>query len=294
MPRSRRSRRGSRRAGWGLPLWLIGLAAAALVAGLLLGGEVIRSLIEATTPPATGGQVTPPPAAGAPPPPAGGGLPVQPVTVTLRAAARTYHTVQIGAFSDQPAAAAAAAAASHRGLAVHVFEPLAGGDRLWRVRSAMAPSRATADRMLAQARAAGYADAFVNTFVASALEVTVRSTDAGYLRGLQEAVEGLAGLAASLDAAWDSYGAGGAAALAGHGPALRRAAEGARAAVAGLVPPADLRERHQVLVGLANLASAAAAETAGVTAGDPASLARAMTEYMAFVANSSRIWAGWR
>jgi hypothetical protein len=280
---------------------LIGLALAGLLVGVYFGSYILRSLIVATTPPATGpgsgGGTTPPPSGTTPPPTGGGGTTPGPAltTATLKVASRTYHTVQVGAFSDSAAATNAARQASAKGLAAYVWEPgLSGADKLWRVRTAIVPSRAAADRMLLQARSGGYPDAFINTFTSSPMDLAIQSTSGAYLRGFQDAVTGLAALGAAMDAAWDAYATGGPAALASHQAGVNAAANRVRQALAGLDAPAELRERHNVLLGVVNMADAVALEMAGVPAGGQARFQRAMSEFMGFVATFSRICASWR
>jgi len=209
----------------------------------------------------------------------------------------TFYAVQIGAFSDSPMAQQVARQASELGLPSHVWEPDPGGtDRLWRVRCAILPSRDGAEAMLKIARTAGYADAFLAQFQTQAMDLTVQATSSQYLTGFRDALQGMSELMRAEAQAWDAHAHGGldSRVLTGYLTTVGASATKVRQALSGLTPPTDLRERHDVLIGLVNMADASAVELGNAAGGTQAKYARAMSEYMRFVAALSRVCSSWR
>lgn len=305
MHRSGRKREPPRRS-FGVVLFLIVLGVAGLAVGAFFGNYIIKSLIEATAPPGgsipggttPGGSTTPgggttPGGTGG----TGGGTTPSPTKVQVIVQPYTFYSVQIGAFSDAPGAQQAARKAFESGLPSHVWEPNPdGSDRLWRVRCAILPTREAAEAVLQKVRAAGNPDAFLAQFQTRPMDLTIQATSAQYLTGFRDALQGMAELMRVEAAAWDAYAKAGLdyRALSGHLTAVSAAAAKVRQALAGLTAPADLRERHDVLVGLVNMADASAVELANAAQGTQAKYARAMTEYMKFVEAFSLICANWR
>jgi len=280
----------------GLPLVFIALAIAGAIAGASFGTQIIRSLIEATTPqgpavpngdPPSGPPITDP---STDPPPGTA------TTVEINVPAKTFHAVQIGAYSDRASAMSAAAAAQERELPSAVWEPGPGGDSLFRVRCGIVPARAAAELLLPSVRAAGYGDSFVTSFNTVAMSISVSSTAAEYLEAFKGATEGLHDLMTKIAEAYDAYVTGGrsASALRAKMEPVTQAAERVRLALAALTPPADLKERHDVLLGMINMADAAVVELDELAAGNAAKYQRAMSEYMGFVTAYSRLCATWR
>lgn len=280
----------------GLPLFFIALAIAGAVAGASFGAQIIRSLIEATTPQAPtvpNGDVPPgPPITGPPVDPPPGAI----TTVEIKVPAKLFHAVQIGAYSDRASAMSAAAGAQERELPSAVWEPTPGGDSLFRVRCGITPTRAAAELLLPSVRGAGYSDSFVTSFSTAEMSISVSSTAAEYLEAFKGATEGLHELMTAMAEAYDAYATGGrsAAALRAKMEPVTRVAERVRLALAALTPPADLKERHDVLLGMINMADAAVVELDELAAGKDAKYQRAMSEYMGFVTAYSRLCATWR
>lgn len=299
MHRSGRKRQPTRRS-WGLVLLFLALGLAGLVVGSLFGTYIIRSLIEATTP--DGGGPTPPSGgSGETPGGSGGGEGVPgggdlPTSVEIAIGPASFYTVQIGAFSDSPSAQHAASQAGDGGLPARVFAPLAAGEKLYRVRCGIVPSKVGADALLVPVRAAGYADAFVNTYATPDVSLVVQSTSGLYLAGFQDALCALGELVEAEGTAWDAYAQGNLdlRALGSHAGAVEAAATEVRTALSGLTPPADLKERHDVLVGLINVADAAALQFAEAATGEPSKYRPAMSEFMRFVDEFSRILSSWQ
>jgi hypothetical protein len=290
-----------------LTLLFLGLGVAGLIVGALFGTYIIRSLIEATTP----GGSTPPPSGGTSGTQGGSGgtsggsggtagtggtTGGTPASVVVVIQPLTFNTVQIGAFSESAAAEAAARQAGDRGLPNRVFAPTAQSEKLYRVRCGMTPSRAGADAMLKAAQAASYPDAFVNTFSTPHVDLTVQATSSLYLAGFRDALKGLGELLQAEATAWDACAAVDldVKALAAHTQAVNAAAGKVRTALSGLTPPADLQERHDVLVGLVNVGDAAAVEFAAAAKGDQSKYARAMSEFMRFADEFTRVCSSWR
>jgi len=301
--RSGRKRQPTRKS-LGLVLLFLGLGLAGLIVGALFGTYIIRSLIEATTP--SGGGANPPSGyagdTGGPGSTSGGsgGIPGgstgTPTSVEIVIQPMTFNTVQIGAFSDQAAAQQVASQASDRGLPARIFAPIPEGDKLYRLRCGMTPAKAGAEALQALIRAAGYPEAFINTFTTPHVNLTVQSTSSLYLAGFRDAVRGLGELIQAEGAAWDGYAQGGLdlKILNSHTQAVSTAAGKIRTALSGLTPPADLQERHDVLVGLVNVADAAALQFAEAAKGSQAKYVTAMSEFMRLVDEYSRVCSSWQ
>jgi len=145
-------------------------------------------------------------------------------------------------------------------------------------------------------RAAGYPDAFLAQFQTRPMDLTVQAVSVQYLTGFRDALQGMGELMRLEALAWDAHAKAGLdhRVLSGHLTPVNAAAAKVRQSLAGLTPPADLRERHDVLIGLINMADAAVVELANAAQGTQAKYARAMTEYMKFVHALSLICASWR
>ncbi len=317
----------------GLPLLFVGLAVLGLVVGAVFGTYIIRSLIDATSPspgsppggaipggttpggttPTTPGGTTPggttPTTPGGTTP--GGSTPTTPggttpsgitpggtgsASVRVQVEARSLLAVQIGAFSERAQAQNVAHEALQRGLPGSVWDPISGQDKLYRVRVGVVSSRQAADALLPSAKAAGYGEAFVATVQMPALDLAVTASSETYLNAFRDAVVNLAALLDAELAAWDAFARGGltAQSLSAHSSSVNAAANKVRQALAGVTPPADLKERHEVLQGLINMADASALELAEAATGAGGKYPRAMSEFMGFVAAFGQSLHSWR
>ena len=314
MHRSNRKREPRRRR-LGLPLLFVGVALVGIVVGGLFGSYIIRTLIEATSPSPPAGGAAPgdgvipdggdDPGGGADPGGAdpggadpGGADPSgpTPTSVRIQIEPRQLFTVQIGAFSERGPAETIANEAAARGLACYVWEPVPGGETLHRARCGLATSRDGADRLAATVKAAGYDDAFVASFETAGLDITLDSLASSYLMGFAGAMTSLDELVAAGGAGWNAFFEANLnpSVLADQLPTIDAAAKAVRNALTGLVAPADLAERHDVLQGLINMGDAATVELAAMHNEGMDKYPRAMTEFMAFVATFSRVCASWR